>query len=66
MITVKTVARAYGMNEDTWGYVPPSPSPAKVRIIPMPDKVYKLTTHKYSKNRYDNSLNNTYSSTAFY
>ena len=53
---VKVVARAYGMNADTWGYVPPSPPPAKVRIIPMPDTVYKLTTHKYSKNRYDNSL----------
>jgi integrase len=53
---VKTFARAYGIDPDTWGYIPPSIPKAKKKIVPLPETVYKITSHKYHKNKYTNAL----------
>ena len=53
---IKTFARAYGLNIDNWGYYPPNPPPAKVKIIPLPPMVHKILHTKYSKDRYLNAL----------
>jgi len=53
---IKTFARAYGLNIDNWGYYPPNPPPAKVKIIPLPPVVHKILHTKYSKDRYLNAL----------
>ena len=54
--TVKTFAKAYGIDASLWGYIPPSPPKPKVRIIPLPNTTYQMIQHKYSKNLYKNAL----------
>lgn len=54
--TIKTIAKACGVNADLWGYIPPNPPPAKVRVIPLPITTYEIIHHKYSKNKYNNAL----------
>jgi len=54
--TVKTFAQAYGIDTELWGYRPPSPPKPKVRIIPLPEQVKKITSYKYCKDKYNNSL----------
>lgn len=48
--------RSMGINTDYWGYIPPSPPTPKVRIIPLPPLVKRLTQTKYTPNKYMNSL----------
>ncbi len=54
--TVKTFAKAFGVNADLWGYIPPTPPKAKVKIIPLPPEVYSILHHRYSTNNYENAL----------
>ena len=54
--TVKTFAKAYGIDAKLWGYIPPSPPKPKVKIVPLPNTTYQLIQHKYSKNLYKNAL----------
>ena len=54
--TVKTFARAFGIDPNLWGYTPPSPPKAKVKQIPLPPTVHKLLHSKYSNNKYENAL----------
>jgi len=54
--TVKTFAKAYGIDAKLWGYIPPSPPKPKVKIVPLPNTTYELIQHKYSKNLYKNAL----------
>jgi len=54
--TVKTIAKAFGINAELWGYIPPNPPSPKVRIIPFPTDVHRIVHYDYSKNRYTNSL----------
>lgn len=48
---LKSLATSYGINLKEIGYIPPSPPPAKIRIIPLPNQVKKQINHKYSKNK---------------
>lgn len=54
--TMKTFLKAYGIPLTDWNYRPPSCPQSKARIIPLPDLVYKMIHHKYSKNEYENAL----------
>jgi len=54
--TIKTFAKAYGIDASLWGYIPPSPPKPKVKIIPLPNTTYQMIQHKYSKNLYKNAL----------
>ncbi len=54
--TIKTFAKAYGIDANLWGYIPPSPPKPKVKIIPLPNTVYELIQHKYAKDLYENAL----------
>ena len=54
--TVKTFARAYGVDIDNWGYYPPNPPPAKTRIIPLPPTVHRIIHNKYCRDKYTNAL----------
>jgi integrase len=54
--TIKTFAKAFGVNADLWGYTPPSPPQAKVKQIPLPPTVHSLIHHRYSTNNYENAL----------
>jgi len=54
--TVNTFAKAYGIDTSLWGYVPPQPPKPKVKIVPLPDTVYKIIHHQYSKDKYTNAL----------
>jgi len=53
---VVALTKAMGINTEYWGYIPPRPPPAKVRIIPTPKTVHQLITHKYTKDKYLNHL----------
>lgn len=50
----KALYKMCGIDTELWGYIPPSPPPPKVMIIPLPYEVKKITSHKYSKNRTTN------------
>ena len=54
--TIKTFAKAFGLNPDFWGYTPPTPPEAKVRKIPLPPTVHSLLHQRYSTNNYENAL----------
>jgi integrase len=54
--TVKTFAKAYGLNAETWGYIPPNPPSPKVRIIPLPLQVHTIVHHQYLTDKYTNAL----------
>jgi len=54
--TIKTFAKAFGINPDLWGYTPPSPPEAKVKQIPLPPTVHKLLHRRFSNNNYENAL----------
>jgi len=54
--TVKTFARAFGIDASLWGYTPPSPPKAKVKQIPLPPTVHRLLHARYSTNHYENAL----------
>lgn len=54
--TVKTFAKAFGIDANLWGYTPPCPPKAKVKQIPLPPTVHKLLHTRYSNNNYDNAL----------
>ncbi len=54
--TINMLANAYGKTTETWGYIPPSRPPAKVKIIPLPKTTHTIIHHKYSKNKYTNAL----------
>ena len=54
--TVKTFSQAYGIDISFWGWSPPSPPEAQVKIVPRPITVNKLIHHRYSNNRYENAL----------
>jgi integrase len=53
---ITTFARAYGIDTKIWNYRPPRKPQSKVKIIPLPNVVYSLIHHKYSKNQYENAL----------
>jgi len=53
---IRAVGRAYGINVEAWGYKPPSAPPPKVRIIPLPPKVHRLTLYKYYNDKYRNAF----------
>jgi len=54
--TIKTFAKAFGINADLWGYIPPSPPKPKVQIVPLPNTTYDMIQHDYSKDLYKNAL----------
>ena len=54
--TINMFAKAYGINIESWGYIPPSKPPAKVKIIPLPNTTHNIIHHKYSKDKYTNAL----------
>jgi len=54
--TINMFAKAYGETTESWGYIPPSRPPAKVKIIPLPKTAHAIIHHKYSKNKYTNAL----------
>lgn len=54
--TIKTFAKAFGIDAKLWGYTPPCPPKAKVKQIPLPPTVHKILHHRYSTNHYENSL----------
>jgi integrase len=54
--TINMFAKAYGINTESWGYIPPSKPPAKVKIIPLPNTTHNIIHHKYSKDKYTNAL----------
>ena len=51
---MKMFLRAYGISE--WDYKPPSKKTPKPRNLPLPDKVYEILHHTYSKDNYENAL----------
>ena len=54
--TIKTFAKAFGIDANLWGYIPPSPPKPKVQIIPLPNTTYEMIQHNYSKDLYKNAL----------
>jgi integrase len=54
--TVKTIAKAFGVDAEIWGYIPPNPPSAKVRIIPLPHQVHAIVHRQYSTDKYTNAL----------
>lgn len=54
--TIKTIAKAFGIDAELWGYIPPCPPKAKVRKIPSPDEVHAIIHHKYCKDKYTKTL----------
>lgn len=48
---IKSLANSYGKNLDDLGYMPPSPPPAKIRIIPLPEQVKRQINYKYTRNK---------------
>jgi hypothetical protein len=53
---IKIFAKAFGININTWNYRPPREIKSKVKIIPLPNVVYALVHHEYSKDPYENAL----------
>jgi len=54
--TIKTFCNAFGIDYKKWNYKPPSRSPSKQVIIPLPNMVHKIIHHKYCKDIYQNKL----------
>ena len=54
--TIKTFAKAFGIDANLWGYAPPTPPEAKVKQIPLPPTVHKLRHSRFSNNNYENAL----------
>jgi integrase len=54
--TIKTFAKAFGIDASLWGYIPPSPPKPKVQIVPLPNTTYEMIQHDYSKDLYKNAL----------
>ena len=53
---VKALYHMCGIDTTLWGYIPPSPPPSKVRIIPLPKQVKHITTHKYTTDKVKNQI----------
>ncbi len=53
---IKIFARAYGIDVSSWNYRPPREIKSKVKMIPLPNVVYALIHHEYSKDPYENAL----------
>jgi len=49
---LKSLADSYGIDlEKQTGYRPPSPPPAKIRILPLPNEVKQQINYRYTKNK---------------
>jgi len=53
---IKALYRMCGIDTSLWGYIPPSPPPSKVRIIPLPQQVKQITTHRYTNDKIKNQI----------
>jgi len=54
--TVRTFSQAYGLDISHWGYNPPPEPEPQIKIVPRPMTVNRLIHHRYSNDRFENSL----------
>ena len=54
--TFQTFLHAYGIEPRKWYYKLPSKPKHNERILPLPDIVHAIITHKYSEDPYENAL----------